>query len=73
MSRRRQSTAELRANGSRHYSKAQLEEREAVEIKPPPTKTVEPPSYLPQSLVVKFRQLAPVLIRMGVLLSLIHI
>lgn len=69
MSRRRKSTAELRASGSRHYSKAQLEEREALEIKPPPAKTVEPPSYLPQSLVVKFRQLAPILIRMGVLTS----
>lgn len=69
MGRRRKSVAELQASGSRHYSKAQLEEREAVEIKPPPAKTVEPPYYLPPSLVAKFRQLAPVLIRMGVLTS----
>ncbi len=69
MGRRRQSTAELRASGSRHYSKAQLEERERVEVKPPPVKVLEPPRYLQPSLVEKFRQLAPILIKMGVLTS----
>lgn len=69
MGRRRKSTAELRASGSRHYSKAQLEERERVEVKPPPVKVLEPPSYLAPSLADKFRQLAPVLIKMGVLTS----
>lgn len=67
MAPRRRSVAELRLSGSRHYSKAQLEERERIEVKPPPAKTLEPPPYLPQSLAAKFRQLAPVLIGMGVL------
>ncbi len=69
MGRRRKSTAELRASGSRHYSEAQLEERAKTEVKPPPVKTLEPPTYLPTSLAAKFRQLAPVLINMGVLTS----
>ena len=69
MGPRRKSTAELRASGSRHYSKAQLEERERMEIKPPPVATLAPPRYLPQSLKAKFGQLAPVLIKMGVLTS----
>lgn len=69
MAPRRKSVAELRASGSRHYSKAQLEEREKVEVKPPEAKAVEPPIYLPKSLVPKFRQLAPILIKMGVLTS----
>lgn len=69
MPRRRKSVAELRASGSRHYSKAQLEEREQVEVKPSPTQTVEPPYYLPQSLEAKFRELSPVLVQMGVLTS----
>lgn len=70
MSRKRQPVAALRANGSRHYSKAQLEEREAREPKVPPVTTLEPPSYLTQSLAAKFQRLAPILIRMGVLTSL---
>lgn len=69
MPRRRKSVAELRASGSRHYSKAQLEEREQREIKPPSVAVIDPPPYLPQSLAVKFRKLAPVLLRMGVLTS----
>lgn len=70
MARKRQPVAVLRANGSRHYSKAQLEEREARELKAPQVATLEPPAYLSQSLAAKFRQLAPVLIRLGVLTSL---
>lgn len=70
MPRNRKPVAALRANGSRHYSKAQLEEREAREPKVPPVTTLEPPSYLTQSLAAKFRKLAPILIRMGVLTSL---
>lgn len=69
MSRRRKSVKELQASGSRHYSKAQLEERERTEVKPPPVKILEPPSYLPASLGAKFKLLAPILINMGVLTS----
>lgn len=67
MPRKRQSVAALRASGSRHYTKAQLQEREAKEVKAPPAKQLAPPSYLSQSLKVKFEALAPILIRMGVL------
>lgn len=70
MSKPRKSVAALRASGSRHYSKEQLEEREAREVKAPPAKELEPPSYLTESLAEKFRQLAPILIKMGVLSSL---
>lgn len=67
---KRQPVASLRAKGSRHYTKAQLEEREAREIQAPPAQELDPPSYLPASLAKKFRELSPVLIRMGVLTSL---
>lgn len=70
MSRRRQSVAALRASGSRHYSKDELEQREALEPKPPKVKSLDPPMYLQPSLAEKFRKLAPVLINMGVLTSL---
>ena len=70
MPRKRQPVAALRANGSRHYSNAVLDEREAKEVKAPPAKRLEPPSYLPKSLAEKFGKLAPILIRMGVLTSL---
>lgn len=67
MPTKRQSAAALRAKGSRHYSKTQLEEREAREIKAPLATHLEPPSYLPTALAAKFRKLAPILIRMKVL------
>ena len=70
MPRKRQPVAALRASGSRHYSKAQLEAREAQEVKAPLVKELEPPAYLTSSLAEKFRKLAPVLIRIGVLTSL---
>lgn len=70
MPRKRQPVAALRASGSRHYSKAQLEAREAQEVKAPLVKELEPPSYLTSSLAEKFRKLSPVLIRMGVLTAL---
>lgn len=60
-------TAMLRASGSRHYSKAELDAREAQEVKAPPVAHLDPPSYLPQALTGKFRDLAAVLIRMGTL------
>lgn len=70
MARKRQTVAALRATGSRHYSKAQLAEREAREVKAPPAEELPPPDYLPASLAKKFRVLAPVLIRMGILTAL---
>lgn len=70
MPRKRQPVAVLRSNGSRHYSKAQLEEREAKEPKVPPVDILDPPPYLPPSLAAKFRKLAPILVRMGILTAL---
>lgn len=70
MPRKRQPVAALRANGSRHYSKAELEEREARELKVPPGGYPEPPAYLTQSLADKFRKLAPILTNMGILTHL---
>lgn len=70
MSKPRKPVAALRASGSRHYSKQQLEEREAREVKAPPAKSLEPPAYLTESQAKKFRELAPILISMGVLSSL---
>jgi len=70
MSAPRKSVAALRASGSRHYSKAKLSEREAHEVNAPPATSLVPPSYLPASLAEKFRKLAPVLTRMGVLSEL---
>ena len=62
--------AALRAGGSRHYSKQQLDEREAREVKAPPAKDLAPPVYLTEIQAKKFRELAPILISMGVLSSL---
>lgn len=67
MSRKRMPVSMLRASGSRHYTKAELDEREAREVKAPPAAHLDPPAYLPQSLAAKFRELAPVLVAMGVL------
>ncbi|MEG1778234.1 MAG: phage terminase small subunit P27 family, partial [Angelakisella sp.] len=54
----------------RHYSKAQLLERERSEIPAPPAQNLMPPSYLPPMLAEKFRKLAPVLAAIGVLSEL---
>lgn len=70
MANPRQSVAMLKANGSRHYSKAQLEEREAAEVKAPKTDKVDPPRYLPAALAQKFNEIAPILVRMGTMTSL---
>lgn len=70
MGNNRQSVAMLRASGSRHYSKSQLEERAASEVKPPRVDRVDPPKYLPSPLANKFNEIAPVLVRMGILTSL---
>ena len=70
MPRKRQPVAVLRAKGSRHYTKEELDEREAREPKPPKVSSIEPPQYLTQSLSDKFRKLAPVLLQMGVMTSL---
>lgn len=67
MPRKPQPVAVLKANGSRHYSKEQLEQREAGEIKAPAVKSLEPPSYLSGNLADEFRKLSPILIKMGVL------
>lgn len=70
MPRKKQPVSVLRANGSRHYTKQELEQREAAEVKAPEPTAVEPPKYLTGDLVRKFRELAPTLMQMGVLTEL---
>ena len=68
----RKPAAALRANGSRHYSKAQLDEREKSEVQVPDAlkENIAPPSYLTGTLVEEFNELAPALSAMGVLTAL---
>lgn len=69
---KRQPAAALRASGSRHYSKAQLDEREESEVHVPDELklNISPPSYLTGTLVDEFNELAPTLSAMGVLTAL---
>lgn len=65
MAKARKSAAELKAAGSRHYSKDELEAREAAEVKIITVAEVPPPKYLPTSLQDKFSSLAADLVSMG--------
>lgn len=69
---KRKPAAALRASGSRHYTKAQLEEREESEVQVPDAlkENISPPSYLTGTLVDEFNELAPTLSAMGVLTAL---
>ncbi len=69
MPTKKKPVAVLKAEGSRHYTKDELEEREAREIKPPETTTVKAPSYITGSLLKEFNKLAPTLVKMGTLSS----
>ena len=69
MPAKKKPVAVLKAEGSRHYTKAELEEREAREVKPPETETVKPPNYITGALLREFNRLAPVLVKMGLLSS----
>ena len=66
MGRNRQPVAVLVASGSRHYTKAELEERAAKEVHPPVAQEIEPPTYLRGSLAGKYRSIAKVLIQLGI-------
>lgn len=70
MPKQRQPAAVLKAKGSRHYSKVELEAREAAEVKPRRTDAVKPPPYLPESLREKFGKVAQVLVDLGVMTEL---
>lgn len=69
MPAKKKPVAVLKAEGSRHYTKDELAEREQREVQPPKTETVKPPDYLTGALVREFNKLAPVLVKMGVLSS----
>lgn len=69
MPAKKKPVATLKAEGSRHYTKDELAEREAREIRPPETTTVKAPSYVTGSLLKEFNRLAPVLVKMGTLSS----
>lgn len=70
MPAKKKPTAVLIAQGSRHYTKAELEERKEAEVKAPASDSIQPPKYLTGTLVKDFNTLAPVLQKMGVLSSL---
>lgn len=70
MPRQRQPTAVLRANGSRHYSKGELNAREAMEVRPSKPEQIKPPPYLPESLREKFDEVAKAMTDLGVMTSL---
>lgn len=61
--------AVLEAEGSRHYTKDELEERRGREVQPPEGEKVKAPSYITGGLLREFNQLAPTLVKMGVLSS----
>ena len=73
MGRKKQPVAVLKENKSRHYSKAQLEEREAGEVQAESTGIIPVPKYLKgeggakSALEREFEELAPKLQAMGVL------
>ena len=69
MPAKKKPVAVLKAEGSRHYTKDELEERAAREIQPPETEAVKAPNYITGSLLKEFNKLAPVLVKMGVLSS----
>lgn len=69
MPAKRKPVAVLQAEGSRHYTKDELEERQAREVKAPETEKVKAPAYITGGLLREFNQLAPVLVQMGVLSS----
>lgn len=63
----KRSVAQLRASGSRHYSQAELAEREAREVKVPAAdaalqeSSIPAPEWLPDSLRGRFAELAAIL------------
>lgn len=59
----------LQSEGSRHYTKDELAERQAREVQPPETEKVKAPNYITGGLLKEFNKLAPVLVKMGVLSS----
>lgn len=69
----RKSVAKLRADGSRHYSQAELQEREEREPKVPddisalPPSSIPAPEWLPELLRKRFDELAAILESMGLL------
>ena len=69
---KRKPTEALRTSGSRHYTKAQLAEREKSEVHVPDElkSNISPPTYLTGTLVNEFNELAPTLSEMGVLTAL---
>ena len=69
MPAKKKPVAVLKSDGSRHYTKAELADRESREVQAPKTEKVNPPAYLDRTLVREFNKLAPVLVKMGVLSS----
>ena len=66
MSGTRQPTDLVVANGRKHLTRAEEEERRAQEVKAPCPKTAKPPKWLPQALGKEFRRIGKQLIALGI-------
>lgn len=69
MPAKKKPVAALQAEGSRHYTKDELADRQARELQPPETEKVRAPNYIKGGLLKEFNKLAPILVKMGVLSS----
>lgn len=64
--RQREPIALMLIKGKKHLTKAEIEERQELEIKGN-TDNIEPPSYLPEGLYEEFDKIANELIRIGIM------
>lgn len=66
MGRPRQPVDVLVANGRKHLTKAEIEERRAAEVKPKKPARIKVPAWLPEQLKGDFRKYARQLIELGI-------
>ena len=59
----------LLIKGKKHFTKKEIEERKATEIKAPSDK-VKPPAYLPSNLKREFKKIADELMQIGIMTNL---
>ncbi|QKE74758.1 phage terminase small subunit P27 family [Arthrobacter citreus] len=59
----------LLIKGKKHFTKKEIEERKATEVKAPSDK-VKPPAYLPSNLKREFKKIADELMQIGIMTNL---
>ena len=62
----RQPLEVLQANGRKHLTKAEIEERQQTEVKAPVAKTARCPAWLPEALKTDYQRYAKKLIALGI-------